>query len=66
MASRRGHDRSARPTASVVYALGMLALLAVSLLLRGGETAPERWALISVPVALVASASLLMRSSQGR
>ena len=42
-----------------LYALGIVALLAVSLSLGGGETTPSRWALVSLPVALLAAASLV-------
>jgi hypothetical protein len=45
--------------ATVLYALGILALFAVSAFLRGGETEPGRWALVAVPVALFAGASLV-------
>jgi hypothetical protein len=45
-------------TAIVLYVLALLALIAVSLSLDGGETDPRRWALIAIPAALVAAASL--------
>ena len=45
----------------VLYGLGLAALLAVALSLGGGETEPVRWALVVVPVALFASASLAAR-----
>ena len=41
-----------------LYALALLALIAVSLSLDGGETDPTRWALIAIPATLIAAASL--------
>ena len=53
------------PTAaSVLYAVGLLALLAVSVSLGGGETAPMRWAMTAIPVTLVGTASLVARWSR--
>ncbi len=57
MMRRRGSVRRTWPTAAIVlYSLGMLTILAVALSLGGAETTPARWALIAVPVALVAAA----------
>ncbi len=53
-----------RVTVTTLYGLGLLALPAVSLSLGGGETSPARWALIAVPVALFAAASLLVRHTR--
>jgi hypothetical protein len=43
----------------VLYALGIVALVVVSLSLGGGETTPSRWALVWLPVTLLAAASLV-------
>ena len=60
--------RRARPTAAVVlYALGLLALLAVAISLRGAETAPTRWAMVAFPTSLMAAASVVVgRSARNR
>ena len=45
----------------VLYSLGMLSVLTVSLALGDDETTPARWGLVVVPAALFAAASLLVR-----
>jgi hypothetical protein len=52
--------------AMVLYPIGLLAALAVALLLGGDHTGPARWALIVVPLTLVAAASLVVRRAQRR
>ena len=62
MNGRRRAARRTRPTAAIVlYALGMLALLAVAISLRGAETAPTRWAMVAFPTSLIAAASVVVR-----
>jgi peptidoglycan/LPS O-acetylase OafA/YrhL len=62
MNRRRRPARRTRPTpAAVLYALGLLALLAVAFSLRGAETAPLRWAMIAFPVSLMAAAGGVVR-----
>ena len=50
-----------RPRATVLYVLGLVAVLTVSLSLGGAETAPTRWALVAIPVGLLAAASITSR-----
>jgi hypothetical protein len=53
--------RSLPTTAKALYALGILAVVAVSMSLGGAESAPTRWATVVIPVALVAAASTVSR-----
>jgi peptidoglycan/LPS O-acetylase OafA/YrhL len=53
------------PTAAMVlYPLGLLAAIAVAIVLGGEETSPALWALVVVPLAVLAAASLLVRRAQ--
>jgi peptidoglycan/LPS O-acetylase OafA/YrhL len=63
---RRPRARRTWPAAAIVlYSLGLLAVLAVSLSLGGGEeTAPEPWALIAVPPTLFAAGSIVVRRAE--
>ena len=62
MNGRRRPARRSRPTAAaVLYALAMLALLAVAISLRDAETAPTRWAMVAFPSSLMAAASIVVR-----
>ena len=62
MNSRRQAARRTRPTAAVaLYSLGLLALIAVAISLRGAETAPTRWAMVAFPASLMAAASVVVR-----
>ena len=58
--------RRPRPqvTATALYALGLLALFSVALTLGGGETHPARWAVIAIPVLLLAAASRTARRAR--
>lgn len=53
--------RTVPRAAAVLYALGLLALLAVAVSLRGAETAPTRWAMVAFPIGLMATASIAVR-----
>jgi hypothetical protein len=65
MTRARDPSRRVWPTgAMVLYPIGLLAALAVALLLGGDHTGPARWALIVVPLTLVAAASLVVRRAQ--
>jgi hypothetical protein len=65
MSPRRGSARRLWPTAAMVlYPLGLLAALAVALLLGGEATAPALWALVAVPVTFLAAASLFVRRAR--
>jgi hypothetical protein len=61
-------NRQRRPsppiTATLLYALGLLALFTVALSLGGGETGMAHWGLIAIPVTLIATASLTMRRAR--
>jgi hypothetical protein len=48
----------------VLYPLGLLAAVAVALVLGGEETSPARWALVLLPLAVLAIASLFVRRAQ--
>jgi hypothetical protein len=48
----------------VLYPLGLLAAIAVAIVLGGEETSPALWALVVVPLAVLAAASLLVRRAQ--
>ena len=62
MNGRRRQDRRTMPTASaVLYALALLALVAVAISLREAETAPIRWATVALPISLMAAASVIVR-----
>jgi hypothetical protein len=50
--------------AIVLYPIGLLAALAVALMLGGDETGPARWALVVVPLTLLALASLVVRRAE--
>jgi hypothetical protein len=65
MTPRRSSGPRSWPAAAIVlYPLGLLALLAAALVLGGDETEPSRWALIAVPLTLLAAASLFVRRAQ--
>jgi peptidoglycan/LPS O-acetylase OafA/YrhL len=50
--------------AMVLYPLGLLAALAVALVLGGDETEPSWWLLTAVPLGLLAAASLFVKRAQ--
>jgi protein-S-isoprenylcysteine O-methyltransferase Ste14 len=56
--------RARPPAAIVLHALALAAVLAVSLALGDGDARPARWALVSVPVLLMAAASLVARQAR--
>jgi len=67
MTRRRLSERRVwRAAGIVLYALGLLAVLGVSVALDGGETEPAVWALAAIPAALMAAASLVVRRSRSR
>jgi hypothetical protein len=53
------------PAAAIVlYSLGLLTVLGVSLSLGGEETAPAAWSLVAIPVALFAAGSSVVRRAE--
>jgi hypothetical protein len=65
MTRRRGFPRPTWPMAGMLlYAIGLVTVLAVALTLGDGETTPERWALTLVPVTLFAAASVVVRRTE--
>jgi hypothetical protein len=48
----------------VLYPLGLLAAVAVALVLGGDKTSPGLWALTAVPLTFLAAASLVVRRAQ--
>jgi hypothetical protein len=64
-ARRRSSAPGTRPAAAMVlYPLGLLAALAVALVLGGDETELSWWLLVAVPLTLFAAASVFVRRAQ--
>jgi peptidoglycan/LPS O-acetylase OafA/YrhL len=63
---RRLPPRTWPIAAILLYSLGLLAVLAVSLSLGGEETSPAPWALVTVPALLFAAASIVVRRTSAR
>jgi hypothetical protein len=67
MTGRRRIGPPPWPAAGIaLYALGLLAVLAVSLALGGEDDEPALWALSAVPVASMPAASLVVRRHRAR
>jgi hypothetical protein len=54
-------NRTWPPAAIVLYALGLLSVLAVAVALGGGDAGADRWALVLLPATLLAAGSLAVR-----
>jgi hypothetical protein len=52
--------------ATALHALGLTALVVISLSLRGGDTSTASWGLVAIPVLLLAAASLVVRLAVAR